>query len=272
MIKSKLAIIIDSLFISIAFLFLSFIWLNKFIKNAIFSIIFSIMLSLLVFVVFFNLFKKQQRLKIFSKSNSKHMQNCMLYLQLLSDESYINFFENLFNASHISNFVFKINNSYVYINIKYKVFDKDFISLSNIILSQSSTNTNIYFIIQSYDESFENLFKITSLKINLLSPDIITKIMEQKNIFPILKEEKQKISFKNQAKNYMSKKVILTKKQFKHFFFSGLSLLLFSLFIPFSFFYLITGSIMLLFSVFCLFKKNENSSSSDEKFLSEIKK
>ena len=272
MIKSKLAIIIDSFFISLAIMLIIFLWLNRFIKNAILSVFFSIIISILAFIVVFKIFKKRQHLNISSNSNSKYIQNCMLYLQILDDESYIKFFERLLCATHISNFLFKVNNSYVYINIKYRVYDRDFITINNTLSCLSTTNMNIYFITQFYDESFQNLLKILPLEINTVSPNILTKIMEQKNIFPIPKEEKQKTSFKIQAKNYVSKKVILSKKQFKHLFFSGLSLLFFSLFIPYSFLYLLTGSIMLIFSIFCLFKKNENISNSDEKFLSETKK
>ena len=96
------------------------------------------------------------------------------------------------------------------------------------------------------------------------------KIMSQKNLYPIQKDTIKIIPYKTKFKNNIKTKCeSVTSKHFKEFFFSGLSLLFLSLVVPFSNYYLITGTFLLIVSIISLFRKNTDTSSNNSNFLIE---
>ena len=84
--------------------------------------------------------------------------------------------------------------------------------------------------------------------------------IKSKNLFP--KSITKKINVKKQSKFLVIKnniKEAITKARFKEFFFSGLSLVAISIFVPFSLYYLISGTIFLIISILCLIVKKSSN-------------
>ena len=97
----------------------------------------------------------------------------------------------------------------------------------------------------------------SSLNSTLLNSNIILELMHKKNLYPIPKQEIKKIKFNKKLVEITKSKLSnITKSHFKEFLFSGLSLLLLSLVIPFSSHYLIIGTILLTISIISLFRKD----------------
>lgn len=273
MVKSKFALFIDSFFISSSISFLIYLWLNNKIKNANLFKYFLILILILLFLLIYNLFKKQHDKKIFKNLNEKFLQNCLNELISSSNKEYINFICKLLNCKHIENFLFKFEDRILYINIKTELTASDYFLVQESLINNSLTTTKLYFIYKSKNKSFDDISSLSKFEIVLFEADILLKIMSLKNIFPITKEESKKLSFKTKLiNNLKSKTNNITSKHFKEFFFSGLSLLFLSLIVPFSNYYLITGSILLIISIISLFRKNFKPNKNDSNFLLDNKK
>ena len=78
--------------------------------------------------------------------------------------------------------------------------------------------------------------------------------MKNKNLYPVditIEQTKNKITPKLLIKK---SKNILEKIKFKNTFISGMSLIILSVFVPFSLYYLITGTILLILSLASLIR------------------
>ena len=271
--KSKLALFFDSLFITFIIFTVLFIWLRKILKNAILSFIFSNIISLLAFIAIFYFVIKRNKKHLLSKSLSKFNEECLNFLIYSPLKFYDEFFEKLLDATKINSYIFKTKNSIIFINLKTETTDTNFQNLIEEFHKTKEQNFNFYIITKKTTKSFDELLLNSSLPFKILEISTIQKVMELKNFYPISME-----SLKENSKNFKSKYKLksrikyLQKSDFKKLFFSGISLLFISLITPYSFLYLIIGSILLLFSIICLFKKITPSKNINEEFISSIKK
>lgn len=264
MIKSKFALIIDSLFISALISILSFMWLRKIIKNAILVRIFQILTLVFCFILILYFLIKSNKRKLFSNSNKKFVDFCYYYLIASNDTFYIEFIHKLFNAKHIEDYLFKIDDKIFYINIKFKLTDKTFFFIQELLFKNKLNETQIQIIHREKDVSFDNLLSYSQLKINTISSDIILETMNKNNIYPIEKSEQKTLKLHQKIKAKFKKQFnTISKHHFKEIFFSALSLLFISFISPFSNYYLIIGSILLIISIIVLFKRDYNSNKSE---------
>lgn len=268
--KSKLAIFIDSLFFSLIIFVLSFGWINKLLKNAKFSIFVSNIISIILFfvILFFSL--KKYNSKKFSLQENKlanFMKDFLIYCK--TDESKI-FYEKLFNSKCIDENIFETNNLLLYINIKSSLTANDFFVANNISLTK---NKPLIFVQVSLSPEFENLFKNSPKNYYLYSYSDLYAFMKNKNIYPTLIPKKDEFKLKNLKSKFHQKLTgVLTKDKFKNFCVSGISLVVFSMFVPYSLLYLIFGSTLLLCSIICLINKNNQLKSSSTPSIEDIKK
>ena len=267
MVKSKFAIIIDSAFLSLLISILSISWLRKIIKNAFLFNIFLIFVFVLSFIAIFILSSKKQNKLNLSSKEAKFIENCFLKLSCLDTNNYILYFEKLLNCNHISSFVFKFNDLFLYINLQNELSNKDFISAVDVFLEHKTCDSKLFFIYAKKNKSFDDAVMFSDQKCQVFDHSVLVKIMKENNFYPIKKNENQKIKFSQKAKYYIKTKTSgLTQNHFKEIFFSGLSLLFLSFVVPFSKYYLIMGSILLTLSIISLFRKNIIHSSSDSEF------
>lgn len=270
--KSKIALFIDSLFLSSIISFVIYLWLNKYNKNANFVKIFSILISIICFISFLFLFQKHNN-KLISKNNSDiFLKNCINKLILSPDLDYKKFICKLLNCSHIENYLFKLDDKFLYINIKTELSSTDYFLLQETLIKHSILINKLYFIYNSKNKSFDDIISISNYQIELIESETLKKVMSLKNIFPIEKESVTSTPFKNKLiNNIKSKCSSITTKHFKEFFFSGISLLFLSIVVPFSNYYLISGTILLIISIISLFRKNIDFKKNNTNFLFENK-
>ena len=138
MVKSKLALIIDSLFISTLFSIISFLWLRRIIKNANLIYFLSILINLSLFILILFLFLKSHNKKLFKNNNEKFINNCMNFLLVCDYKSYIEFLSKLTNSKHIDGFLFESNNNFLYINLKTELSSSDYFNAQEIFLKNNS--------------------------------------------------------------------------------------------------------------------------------------
>lgn len=255
--KTKLSVILDSVLITFAIDILIFVLLNKIIKNANFSFFICIFIGVTVFYMIFKHFNNKfnlTKIGFTEQNNAKFYLNFLTYTNSNFD---INFYSNLINATLKSENIYENINAYFYINLKTKLTDFDFK-----ILNEFYTNFNnkpFIIINKSYTEEFIILLNNSPLKYILVDYLELYNLMKLKNIFPTTLQKSVKFkklkSLKNNATNSFN------KKNFFKFFLSGISLITLSIIFPFIKYYFIFGTLLLIFSIICLFNKNKTQNS-----------
>lgn len=267
MVKTKLALILDSFFISNLIGLASFLWLRKFIKNANLVNFFSILIIPLSFIAILLILFKLNNKKIFKKNNEKFLKNCIDFLIISDKKTYSTFLCKLFNCTQVYENLFKLEDNFLYINIKSTMTAKDFFEAQELFLKHKTENSKLYFVYRNKDKDFDELLSLSPSNYSILSFEILTKVMTQKNIFPIEKSQKiQKHNFNYFKQLFKSKTTAITRSHFKHIFVTSLSLLFLSFVVPFTNYYLIVGTILLIISIISLFKKDIVTNSNDSDF------
>ena len=265
--KSKLGIFIDSLFSSSIISVILFIWLNKFLKNAFLITFLSILINILLFILFFSFGIKKYKLTKIKFNDKVFANNCFINITLMKGSQLEIFFKKLLNVDAITKHFFINNSSCFYINLYSDCTKQDLVSANNTYLSLK-TNMPLIFITTNYTPEFQEFAKNLPYIYYLFYFDDLFNLMKENNIYPISKTEPQKNSFLSHIKLLLSKfTTSFTKSNFKNFFFSGLSLLAISLFIPYSIYYLIIGTSLLVFSILCLLSKNKTFTKQEKQSL-----
>jgi len=270
--KSKLALVIDNLFCSIFIFAIIFVWVRRITKNAILSLIFSISMSLTAFIVILYHSLKKHHKQNLNISNKKFIDECMNFLIYAPKHTYINYIENLFSATHINSYIFKTETFYLYINLKYDSTDKDFQNLIEIISQENKENFIVFLITKSTSKSFDELILNSPYKLTPIPILSLKKLMEQKSFYPIAIDNLKAKNKKQLLLKYKNKITNLSRKDFKNLLITGLSLLFISLITPYSFLYLLIGSVLLILSIISLLKKNISAPELSQEFFESIKK
>lgn len=256
MTKSKLALFIDSLFISFLISSIIYLWTRRILKNANLVNFFCILIFILSFGLIFNLFLRSNKKSIFKINNNKFINSCLNYLITCSLQDYSKYLCTLLGCELIENFYYKKANKIFYINIKTSLTDKDFIEIQEFICNKF-VGTTCIILYRKKEKSFDDIFELSSSKFILLDYETLKTVIIQKGIYPIENNQNIKVSFKDKLKTTLKTKTAgISRKHFKELFFSGISLLFLSLIVPFSNYYLIVGTILVTISIITLFKKN----------------
>lgn len=254
MTKTKLSTMFDSFFISTTLSFILYLWINRYLKNAKISLFICIIAYILMF---FTIFKKENSKYNLNKLKFQDQKLANLQLSFLiysSDKINNDYFCKLLNCTHITNNIFENKQTYFYINLKTELNDFDF-HFANNFYETTLKSKSLVFIYNKINDSFKNLILNAPTKFEIFDFNNLFLFMKEKQLYP------SSINIKNsrlkKLKLFKEKTLSsLTKKHFFKFFFSGISLLFISIFIPFSFYYMIFGTILLIFAIACLFCKH----------------
>jgi len=254
MYKSKLAIALDSILISLLTFIVTFFWTRRFIKSAFFAIFICIFVSLCLFVVIFCYFIKKYKYNKLSLSEQKHLKLCIENLKFSPIQTQIEFFENLFSAKSKGNKIFENSNYIVLINIRNQLCENDFY---NAIDYSFSSQKKVIFVCVNFNNEFKNLYFNYSHNFQIFYINDLYQLMKASNKFPI--NQPQQPCFKQKLKIRLTTFIsTISRHRFKDYFLSGLSLVFLSFFIPYSLLYLLIGSILLFLAIICLLTKKNN--------------
>lgn len=265
MIKSKTAIFLDTLFICVILDLTIFVWVNKLLKNAILCVFILNIISILLFCLIFLRFLKKHNLLKIKNSEVKKLDNILNDLAFLPDKNYSSFFENLLNVKHIDGYIFVNTKAYFYINTKTTLDATDFL-YSNNYYKSLNTNKPLCFIGTDFNDKFNNLISSSPTKYLCFKSSELLPILKDTNLLNNYTPENN-TNLKLKIKSKIP--LILSRKNFKNYFFSGLSLITFSLFIPYSIYYLLIGTFLLILSLATLFSKKQINNES-KKSLSDL--
>ena len=179
MVKSKLALVIDSLIISFTISIISILWIRRFIKNANLIYFFLILIFLSMFsLVLFILFKFHNK-KNFKSNNEKFLINCLNFLSATNNTSYSNFICKLLDCTKLEKNMFKISDNFLYINLRTTLSSIDYFDAQEIFIKNKTENSKLFFIYKNKDKSFDEISLISSIKFETISSDIILKFMSK---------------------------------------------------------------------------------------------
>ena len=254
MIKSKFASIIDSLFLSfIIFVILNF-WLTKFLKKSILAIIISSVTSLIFLCVFLFVSVKNYNKTKITLNENKLLEKCKTAL-IYSGENFCDeFYKKLLSAIKISSSVYENEKIYFYIKFYSSLDSNDFITANNFFM-QNKNNKKLIFLCSEKTEDFTKILKSSPIKYDIFLFEDLFLIMKKKNTYPIENNNANKKTKINGEKLKKFLTEILKNIHFKNTFLTGLSLVVLSVFVPFSLYYLTFGSILLIISFISLFMK-----------------
>lgn len=258
MFRSKLALFIDSFIISNLITFAIYIWFRNKIKNANLLHFFLILIDLLLFIGILLFLMKRNNKKIFRSNNEKYLNNCINYLIQCNFDFYSEFICKLLSCEKITTYFYKLNKNFLYINIKTPLSSKDYFDAQELFFkNKNGGDEKLIFIHNKKDASFEEIEKISKLNFSTQSQNVLTNLMQQKNCYPMNKDDITKPPFKQRIKSaFKTKTSAVTKSHFKEIFFTSISLLFLSLIVPFSNYYLVVGTTLLIISIISLFKKD----------------
>jgi len=249
--KSKFGKFIDHSTIFLLSFFIVFVLLKTIIKNNIFCTIISFLLSFFVLIIVIYYENKKYIKLSLKKSEEQKIINCNFALRKLSPASQTTFFKNMLKSEDVAkttNGLIINNKILLHINLNLDVINKQdiFFIYSKV---KNMRNKSIEEICIICNQVSEDVYKIINnfndILISFFTPIETYSLMKKYSFFPDLPEQQVKI------KNNIFKKSLLKSKA-KHYIHYGIILFVFSLFVPFTKYYLICASILFLCGIILL--------------------
>ena len=259
--KFKIINLFDKVFITIAVFLIVYAWLNFFVRNLWTTFVLSLIFTFaLIFLLFYFSNKKREK-KSNLKKHQKEVEEKFLAFRLLSKKQQLNLLNEIINKETIctkkmNHLVFRKDEKKHQLIVASHVEKLNQFELEN-LLQNLEKDTEILIVV--CNEIFGNLNTkiLNNLEIELvMKNELFKNYFSPHNVFPDctnLKVEKPKIKLVDLMKNFF------VPSKAKSYFLCGLVLIFSSIILPFHVYYLIFGSILLLFSIICklqpLFKR-----------------
>ena len=245
--------VIDTIITSIIFFVLFFCWLNFYIKNTILSVFLSIFLTFLIVFFLFFFKSKRNKKKNLSSKKQKEATNCIVQLKFSTEADVKKYFKNILKNDYSvktikSGLLLEKDNKKILFSIAFnqEIFNID--NLAKTFAQAKNLDVNELIIVaNNFDEKCKNLANaIKEIKISTFDAfDTYEKFIEPSGILPnkVIDTSKAKLSFR-QVLNYA-----FSKERTKHYLLFGLILIISSFFVYFKVYYLVFGSILLVFAL-----------------------
>lgn len=252
--KFKIINLLDNLFLTIASFLIIFAWVNFYIRNLWISFIFGIIFTFAVMVLFQYLFsKKQTKIKL-KNENLKNINDSFFAFRILPKSSKIKLLSSCFDEGNtVSQF-----DDYLLINSSGKI--------SLIIFSthqERLEQPDLYKILESIENVHHDKIIIIcetynpNIKLKLFSNKEIELVNKEKlyhdyfvkfNQFPPTQNINKEV-YKFDFIDFL--KAFFIPQKSKSFFICGLILLFSSFILPYNYYYIVVGSMLIMFSIIC---------------------
>ena len=244
--KNYLPIISDTVFCSLAVnIVLRFVF--SLFLNSTLSLILSVTISLILGLMFFKIFKKKSGKNNLKKEEERQLKETLIRLSFMKKSNQLKLFERAFNKLNVKT---EIINGRIRLPqfgaVIFLRFDFDCIKKSEFIKFCNLLNGDEIGVIFSADFSSE--IKEFSLnfdgKIKLFSGREVYNLLKKASTLP----EHEVYFFKEREKKW-DFSLLFNKKRAKNYFFFGVIFMLYSFIVPIKIYYVIVGSLFLIFSL-----------------------
>lgn len=252
--KFRIINLIDKLFITFATFLIIYAWINFYIRDLWTTFILSIVFTFACVYLLYFILNKQQEKKDLTAKNIKEVNEYFLCFRLSSKQKKLQLLNEILSVDHLT--ILKKNSL---------VFVRDNKKILVIIASYIDTLTQkdlITLIEQNFTQEVDGFEiicneKSPNLKTNLYTNKVInvvtknnlyTEYFKKYNLYP----DKSEINLKSTKVSLLDiLKGFFVPKKAKAYFVYGLLLIFSSLILPFQAYYIVIGSMLLLFSIIC---------------------
>ena len=249
--KFKIVNLIDKIFVTISLFLLVFAWINFYMRSLWTSFILATITSIaLINIIYFFINKKQTKINNIKVNNEK-IDDMFLAFKLSSKEEKLNLLNKIYSISHQTKikkgvlFYEKDNKQHQIILATH--FDKvDQRTLLN-LLDENAANADCYDVICVSSE-YINSNIYANKSINIINKEKLYKLFVETSVFPNTEMLAKNIS-KPKFKDILREFFVPSKS--KSYFFCGLILIFSSIILPYHYYYIVFGSVLLLFSIIC---------------------
>ena len=245
--KTLTAIILDTFFIAFGGFLLLIVFLSYYFRPPL-SILFSVILSLLFTLLYLKLsLDKNQKQKL-SKEEKKQKEFILNQLKLYTKTEQNDFFENLiktFNkeVERKKGGLFIKNTDYAV----FSFFSFDAIKKSDIVkvFNSISKSQKAIILSENFSEEIKNFADRFDGRISTVDGNELFIKLKEKEFLP-----KEKLSFPEKKPfDFSPLQNLLKKKKAKNFLLFGFLFILMSYFAPFKTYYIVSGSLFLIYSL-----------------------
>lgn len=252
--KFKIINLFDKLFISISIFLIIYAWINFYVRNLWTTFFLSLIFSAAcVFVLYYFLNKKQEKVEL-GKKNTDEMNKSFLSFRLTTRKQKMELLYNLLSKE----FNTKLDNGI----LTYIKDEKKHLVIVATHIERISEND----LINLVDEFLDIDVDVIDIICNDVNPNINSKIFVDKKIIFITKQ-KLYLDYFSKYQIFPDNSKIdtsITKLRFKDilnnmfipqkaksYFFCGLILIFSSIILPYHIYYIVFGSLLLIFSILC---------------------
>lgn len=252
--KFKIINLFDKLFISISIFLIIYAWINFYVRNLWTTFFLSLIFSAAcVFVLYYFLNKKQEKVEL-GKKNTDEMNKSFLVFRLTTRKQKMELLYNLLSKE----FNTKLDNGI----LTYIKDEKKHLVIVATHIERISEND----LINLVDEFLDIDVDVIDIICNDVNPNINSKIFVDKKITFITKQ-KLYLDYFSKYQIFPDNSKIdtsITKLRFKDilnnmfipqkaksYFFCGLILIFSSIILPYHIYYIVFGSLLLIFSILC---------------------
>lgn len=252
--KFKIINLFDKLFISISIFLIIYAWINFYVRNLWTTFFLSLIFSAAcVFVLYYFLNKKQEKVEL-GKKNTDEMNKSFLVFRLTPRKQKMELLYNLLSKE----FNTKLDNGI----LTYIKDEKKHLVIVATHIERISEND----LINLVDEFLDTDVDVIDIICNDVNPNINSKIFVDKKIIFITKQ-KLYLDYFSKYQIFPDNSKIdtsITKLRFKDilnnmfipqkaksYFFCGLILIFSSIILPYHIYYIVFGSLLLIFSILC---------------------
>lgn len=252
--KFKIINLFDKLFISISIFLIIYAWINFYVRNLWTTFFLSLIFSAAcVFVLYYFLNKKQEKVEL-GKKNTDEMNKSFLVFRLTTRKQKMELLYNLLSKE----FNTKLDNGI----LTYIKDEKKHLVIVATHIERISEND----LINLVDEFLDIDVDVIDIICNDVNPNINSKIFVDKKIIFITKQ-KLYLDYFSKYQIFPDNSKIdtsITKLRFKDilnnmfipqkaksYFFCGLILIFSSIILPYHIYYIVFGSLLLIFSILC---------------------
>lgn len=251
--KFKIVNLIDKLFITISTFLIVYAWINFYIRDLFITFIFSLIFTFaLVYVLFYFVGKKETK-KHISKKKIEDINLNFLAFKLSSKIDKLNLLYSILKINHNplikdEKIIFS-NNEKTYTYIMATEFTKiDQNELLN-ILDRTDFNTDYLYIVCNSFSSNINTKIFKNREIHFIDKEkLYTDYFEKNNLYPDCSNINTTI---NKLNLVQILKLFFLPHKAKSYFICGLILIFSSIVLPYHVYYLIFGSVLMLFAIIC---------------------
>ena len=249
--------LIDKIFVSVAIFLIVFAWINFYVKDLWVTFATSLIFSFaIVFLLYYFLGKRQEK-QALTKKEINEMNKCFLAFRLMKKSKQLNLIKHLIFAEYNLNEgnILSTNKK-----LSFKDGEKNHLVILATDILKITDNDLINLLNENYDAKYDcfdifcnevaviNAELLKDKKITFINHKTLYEKLKTYNLCPDtenLSPSATKFRFKDFAKT-----MFLPNKA-RSYFLCGLILIFSSIIIPYHFYYIIFGSMLMLFAIIC---------------------